>query len=774
MTYRSITGPPSAPVLSTGNLVTVSSYSAPPDAAQKNGGSTLVATNDCRPSDFYVRNGVLIVAFHTSANFGTGAVSAIRLLRLRTSDRAVLTDELFGQDAVFYYYPAVTVDSVGTIFMGFGRSSTTEFPSAWTSGKRRGDASLQASALVKTGVSNTAQSRWGDYTGIDNDASASGPSGSVAWYSGQWAKGTNAWGTWVNKLTFTYGVISGTVTDDCDGSTGTTGDRDPIAGVSLSLKQGASTIAVTTSDPSGNYSFGYLESGTYDVVVTPPAGGAAVDAAAGSGGTSQTRISASDLQVNLTNAQTSTANAFVVSSTHAGPVASGLVPGSKNAGDPTFTLTVNGSAFVRCAVVRWDGSDRTTTWVNAGQVTASIPASDITSPGSHSVTVFNPAPGGGLSGAETFTVNPPPDLTPPSVTVTAPNGGETWQAGATHSITWTATDLVGVTAVDLAWSSDGGATFPNAIATGIANSGSFSWLVPDAPTSQARVRVIAYDAAANAGRDSSDADFTLIPPAAWTLTLTSTGKGVVSHAPSQPTYPNGTVVTLGATPDAGWAFSGWSGDTATSTTPIQIAMNSNRSFVAAFADTAPPVVQVLAPNGGESAPQGNHLNLLWSAADNQVVARVDLLLSRTGPGGPFDSLAADVPNTGSFDWVVTGPQTTNAFLEVTAHDSAAIATSDLSDSAFTIPEPGAALRAGVVRAAGGVTDPSQRARRAGARGRGAGRWGLRPRALPRRLGRRRGAADRALLRAPAGGWSDADAPRGGDPVTRGYGAWPQL
>ncbi|MBI5709895.1 MAG: hypothetical protein HZC42_06260, partial [Candidatus Eisenbacteria bacterium] len=475
VTYRTVTGAPSSPTLSAGNLVTVGSYSPPPDAVQK-GSATLVATNDCRPTDFYVRDGVLICAWHTSANFG-GTVSALRLFRMRTSDRAVLTDETYGATGTFYYYPAVTVDSVGTIFLGFDRSSSTEYPSCYGTGKRRSDSTIEPSALLKAGLSATAQSRWGDYTGIDQDYSQFGPSNSTAWYAGQWTKGTNTFGTWINKLTFSYGVVAGSVLDDCDGSTGTTGDRSALAGVSLALKQGATTLATTTTDVSGNYSFGYLESGTYDVVVTPPAGGAAVDAIPGSGGTSQTRISASDLQVVLTNAQTSSGNQFLVTSTHAAPLTSGIAPNTKNVGDPPFPMTVNGSNFVRCAVVRLDGSDRVTAWVSASQLTATIPASDMTTGGTHAITVFNPAPGGGTSNSQTFTVTGG-DVTPPVVTMTAPNGGETWKAGSTHNITWTATDAVGVTAVDIAWSSDGGATFPNAIATGIANSGSYAWPVP--------------------------------------------------------------------------------------------------------------------------------------------------------------------------------------------------------------------------------------------------------------------------------------------------------
>src|SRR5262249_31287595 len=96
VTFRTITGPPSAPVLSAGNLVTVSSYSPPPDAVQQ-GSAALVATNDCRPTDFYTRTGVLIASWHTAATIGGTSVSAIRLFRMRLSDRAVLTDATFAQ-----------------------------------------------------------------------------------------------------------------------------------------------------------------------------------------------------------------------------------------------------------------------------------------------------------------------------------------------------------------------------------------------------------------------------------------------------------------------------------------------------------------------------------------------------------------------------------------------------------------------------------------------------------------------------------------------------
>jgi hypothetical protein len=90
------------------------------------------------------------------------------------------------------------------------------------------------------------------------------------------------------------------------------------------------------------------------------------------------------------------------------PVITSLSPASATVGGSAFPLTVNGTGFVNTSVVRWDGSDRLTSFSSSSQLTALITATDIASASSHSVTVFNPAPGGGLSNALTFTVTPPP------------------------------------------------------------------------------------------------------------------------------------------------------------------------------------------------------------------------------------------------------------------------------------------------------------------------------------------------------------------------------
>jgi 6-phosphogluconolactonase (cycloisomerase 2 family) len=86
------------------------------------------------------------------------------------------------------------------------------------------------------------------------------------------------------------------------------------------------------------------------------------------------------------------------------PALVSLSPSSVAAGGAAFTLTCTGTNFVSGAAVRWNGSNRSTTFVSSTRLTAAITASDIATAGTVSVTVFNPAPGGGASNVLTFAV----------------------------------------------------------------------------------------------------------------------------------------------------------------------------------------------------------------------------------------------------------------------------------------------------------------------------------------------------------------------------------
>jgi subtilisin family serine protease len=93
------------------------------------------------------------------------------------------------------------------------------------------------------------------------------------------------------------------------------------------------------------------------------------------------------------------------------PVLTSLSPAATAAGAATFTLTATGSGFVSASVIQWNGQNRTTTFVSSTQLRTSIPSTDVAAIGTAQVTVSTPAPGGGTSAAQTFSINPPPSLT---------------------------------------------------------------------------------------------------------------------------------------------------------------------------------------------------------------------------------------------------------------------------------------------------------------------------------------------------------------------------
>jgi hypothetical protein len=104
------------------------------------------------------------------------------------------------------------------------------------------------------------------------------------------------------------------------------------------------------------------------------------------------------------------------------PVITALVPAHTAAGGSAFSLTVNGAGFVPTSAVFWGGAALVTQYVNATQLTASVPASAIATAGTSSVSVQTGAPGGGSSGALQFELDSASSLgagAPSFTTVTA-------------------------------------------------------------------------------------------------------------------------------------------------------------------------------------------------------------------------------------------------------------------------------------------------------------------------------------------------------------------
>jgi len=188
----------------------------------------------------------------------------------------------------------------------------------------------------------------------------------------------------------------------------------------------------------------------------------------------------------------------------------------------SVTVTSGGSALVGATVCLWKGTEvYLVGTTNASGVAAFTPSPASTGTMYVTVTKHNYIP---YEGSATVVAG---DTEDPVVTVTAPNGGETWNLGTSYDITWTATDNIGVTSISVVLSRDGGATFPETLATGEANDGVYAWLVTAPVTATARVKVLAYDAASNVGEDMSNANFAIADATAPTVTLSAPNGGEV-------------------------------------------------------------------------------------------------------------------------------------------------------------------------------------------------------------------------------------------------------
>ena len=84
-----------------------------------------------------------------------------------------------------------------------------------------------------------------------------------------------------------------------------------------------------------------------------------------------------------------------------------MSPSSVAAGGAAFPLTVTGANFVPSTTVMWNGAALATTYVSATELTASVPASLVATPGTASVTVTTTE---GTSAGATFTIHAPRGL----------------------------------------------------------------------------------------------------------------------------------------------------------------------------------------------------------------------------------------------------------------------------------------------------------------------------------------------------------------------------
>jgi YVTN family beta-propeller protein len=224
----------------------------------------------------------------------------------------------------------------------------------------------------------------------------------------------------------------------------------------------------------------------------------------------------------------------ITSGNNPAPALTSISPTSAAAGGPQLTLTLTGTNFVSNSVVNWNSTQLATTFVSATSLTAVVTPTLIATAGSASVTVVNPTPGGGTSGAQTFTINAATNNPAPTLATISPNSATAGAAGLTMTLTGTgfvSTSVVKWNATQLTTSFVSATSMTATVpATLIASAGSASVTVfsptPGGGTSSAVTFTI------NAANNPAPT-LTMISPNSATagaaqLTMTVTGTGFVA------------------------------------------------------------------------------------------------------------------------------------------------------------------------------------------------------------------------------------------------------
>lgn len=92
-----------------------------------------------------------------------------------------------------------------------------------------------------------------------------------------------------------------------------------------------------------------------------------------------------------------------------------------------------------------------------------------------------------------------------SITITSPNGGESWTGCTTQNITWSASGTSNYYSID--YSTDGGSSWTSVTSYYNTTGGTYSWTVPNVSSSNCKIKIIDSN---NSGiNDQSDNIFTI-------------------------------------------------------------------------------------------------------------------------------------------------------------------------------------------------------------------------------------------------------------------------
>ena len=144
----------------------------------------------------------------------------------------------------------------------------------------------------------------------------------------------------------------------------------------------------------------------------------------------------------------------------------------------------------------------------------------------------------------------------------------------------------------------------------------------------------------------------------YSVGLTTPGGGSASISPAQASYPSNSVVTLTATPDAGWTFLRWESDASSTNNPLTLTVNAAQTVRAIFGT---PVARSAVGGGtvefeperaaydfgsklrAKALPNAGNKFVVWSGALSGITNGLDLTVTQPGQtvSALFTLLAAE-------------------------------------------------------------------------------------------------------------------------------------
>jgi hypothetical protein len=285
-----------------------------------------------------------------------------------------------------------------------------------------------------------------------------------------------------------------------------------------------------------------------------------------------------------------------------------------------------------------------------------------------------------------------------TLTVTAPNGGQSWVRSTVHTITWASSGSPGTNVkIELLK----GGTLNTVISSSTANDGSYSWSIPSSQALGVDYRIRITSTSITSITDTSDSNFEII---AGTLTVTSPNGGqswmpgtVHSITWASAGSPGGyvkiellkggilnAVISSSTANDGSYSWAIPSTQAAGTDYKIRITSTS----IASITDTSEGnfvitggALTIVSPNGGQNWVRGTVHTITWtSSGSSGSRVRIELL-----KGGVISRIiASNTQNDGSYSWTISRSQAAGADYRIRITSRSTTSITDSSDSDFAI------------------------------------------------------------------------------------------